>query len=411
MSTGLTAPLLARQTAANGGNSQACPEEVNAEEIVVELVPLPVHGELAPEWRALEEHSDGSFFVSWSWISCWIQSIEDIVDLRLLRAKLHGRSVGLAIFANHMERRHRIIRSRTLRLHATGQPALDSITVECNGFLVDRGMSELVVQRMLRHVLERERCWDELVLDGLWSTPGWPFSDWQLRAAVTQHANHYVDLDAVRAHSGGYLALLGSKTRSRIRRSCREYEQLGQVRIELPGDVQQALEFLEGMKVLHQKYWVARGEPGSFANAFFERFHRRLVQDAFGRGEIQLLAIDVGAHRLGYIYNFLYRGRVYNYQSGLDYHLRENQNRPGLVAHTLAIEHSARTGQRVYDFLGGDVEYKQALGTGVATMAWVVVQRDRLRFKVEAAGRALRNRMSQVRSRNVSSSTGAEAKK
>lgn len=360
--------------------------------ITVELQPLPSLFELASEWRALEERADCSFFVSWSWIGCWIEALRGTAELLLLRARLNGRTVGLAVFAPHMERRHRFITSRTLRLHATGRPELDILMVECNGFLVDRELHAPVYRRMLAHLMQRESAWHELVLDGMWETGSLPYSTRRTAVHIASHANHYVDLAAVRAAPGGYLSLLGSKTRSRIRRSVKEYEGVGELQLQCAADTAQALAFLEGLKTLHQGYWAARGEPGAFANAFFERFHRQLVRSAFPRGEIQMLAIDAGARRLGYIYNFVQRGHIYNYQSGLDYHICEKHNRPGLVAHMLAVESSARSGHRVYDYLAGDSEYKQALGTGAREMSWVTVQRDLARFRVERAGRMLLNR-------------------
>ena len=42
----------------------------------------------------------------------------------------------------------------------------------------------------------------------------------------------------------------------------------------------QADAFLDGLKNLHQRYWVGRGKPGAFAEPFFERFHRALIRRA-----------------------------------------------------------------------------------------------------------------------------------
>ena len=365
--------------------------------VTVELQPLPPLSELASEWRTLEERADASFFVSWSWIGCWIETLRGEVELLVLRARLQGRTVGLGVLAMHLERRHRLITSRTLRLHATGRPELDILMIECNGLLVDRELQAPVSRRMFAHLLQRESAWDELVLDGMWEAGSLPYSDKRTAVHIASYANHYVDLAAVRAASGGYLSLLGSKTRSRIRRSLKEYEGVGELRLQCASDTAQALAFLEGLKSYHQSYWAARGEPGAFANPFFERFHRQLVRSAFGRGEIQLLAVDAGARRIGYIYNFVRQGHIYNYQSGLDYHILEKHNRPGLVAHKLAIEFSARSGHRVYDYLAGDSEYKQALGTAVGEMSWVTVQRDRMRFRIEGAGRMLLRRARRLR--------------
>ncbi|HEX3843056.1 MAG TPA: GNAT family N-acetyltransferase [Steroidobacteraceae bacterium] len=365
--------------------------------ITVELQPLPSLFELASEWRALEERADGSFFVGWSWIGCWIEALRGTVELLVLRARLNGRTVGLGVFATHLERRHRIITSHTLRLHATGRPELDILMIECNGLLIDRELHAPVRRRMLAHLLQRESAWDELVLDGMSDAECLSHANERTAVRSASHANHYVDLAAVRAAPGGYLSLLGSKTRSRIRRSLKEYESLGELKLQCASDTTQALAFLEGLKTFHQSYWSARGEPGAFANAFFERFHRQLVRSAFARGEIQMFAVDAGARRVGYIYNFVQRGHIYNYQSGLDYQVCEKHNRPGLVAHMLAVEFSARCGHRVYDYLAGDSEYKQALGTAVREMSWVTVQRDRVRFRIEGAGRMLLNRARRLR--------------
>jgi CelD/BcsL family acetyltransferase involved in cellulose biosynthesis len=210
---------------------------------------------------------------------------------------------------------------------------------------------------------------------------------------VRPHANHYVDLAAVRDCGRGYLALLGSKTRYRIRRSCREYEKLGAIRLRRAADATEASTFLDELKALHQAYWTARGQPGAFASRYFDQFHHNLVRGAFGRGEIQLLRIDVADRPIGYVYNFLYRGRVYNYQTGFDYQVCAKGDRPGIVSHVRAIEFNAERGNAIYDFLGGDLEYKRELGTHIAGIYQVILQRDRMRFRVEDAMHTLYRRL------------------
>lgn len=361
--------------------------------IAVEFLRLPAIADLGVAWRALEQRSDCSFLTSWRWIGCWLDSLAGAAELRLLRAVLNDRVVGMGILSLHRHRRNGVIFSRTWHLHATGSRKFDILAVECNSFLVERGLEEQVSARMLNHLIEHEKKWDELALDGLSGRPSWPLADGRTRVRINKHANHYIALGAVREQKGGYLPLLGAKTRSRIRRSIREYEQFGPVVAQAAMEKSQALSFLDGLKKLHQNYWVGRGEPGAFANPFFDRFHHKLVHDGFDTGDVQIIAVNAGDRRLGYIYNFVYRGRIYNYQSGFDYELCERHNRPGLVAHACAIEFNARIGHEIYDFLGGDSEYKQALGTAAGSMSWVIVQRARLRFRLEAVGRELRDRV------------------
>jgi CelD/BcsL family acetyltransferase involved in cellulose biosynthesis len=360
--------------------------------VELSLNSLPPLLELEHDWRDLESRSDGSFFVSWSWLGCWLHSLDGAVKVSLLRATLGGCTIGLALLAHTREVRHGIIMSRRLRLHDTGQLESDGLHVECNGFLVDRQFGAQASDGMLQHLLTAEPGWDEVVMDGVSRPLAWSLTDpGAVRRTVTTRANHFVDLSEVRAKNGDYLSLLGAKTRSHIRRSRKEYKVLGDICVNAATDISGALTYFEGLKYLHQSYWTARGQPGAFANEFFERFHRRLIANSFRRGEIQLIAVEVADKKIGYIYNFVYRNRVYNYQTGFDYSICERQNRPGLVSHASVIEYNAARGNSVYDFLAGDQEYKQALGTRRDSMSWVMLQRPRLRFRFEDSMRDLRN--------------------
>ena len=362
--------------------------EARSSPIHVEFTCLPPIAALQQEWRQLEARSECSMFTSWTWIGCWIELLEGRAELRLLRALRDGRTVGLGLLAKFTERRHGVVVSRTLRLHATGRPELDILTIECNGFLVERDGADLTHAAMIDHLLDAEPDWDEAVFDGLSRMPQWPAAG--LRVLCRAKICHHIDLAAVRANRGEYLSLLGRNTRSKIRRSIREFEKLGSIQVRCAADSAQALEFLDGLKSLHQLYWIARGQPGAFAKEFFDRFHRRLVTNGIARGEIQLLAIDAGEHRLGYVYNFVHRGRVCNYQTGFNYDLIERHSRPGLIAHACSVTHNAGLGHRIYDLLAGDARYKRELGTAMTEMFWVVLQRNRVRFRLEDAARSLR---------------------
>ena len=75
-------------------------------------------------------------------------------------------------------------------------------------------------------------------------------------------------------------------------------------------------------------------------------------------------------------------GRVLFYQSGFAA-FDDPRIKPGYVCHAAAIEHAAAAGHAIYDFLGGDGRYKQSLATDETQLAWVRVQRPRLRFAIE----------------------------
>ena len=163
-----------------------------------------------------------------------------------------------------------------------------------------------------------------------------------------------------------YLRRLGANTRQQIRRSRRLY---GEVSTEIADGAEAAARIWRELEALHQVTWRRRGKPGAFARDFFRAFHERLITERLQRGEIQLLRVAAEGGTIGCLYNFVYRGRVYAYQSGLAYGT-DNRLKPGLVAHHEAIEASRRAGRRIYDFLAGGDRYKRSLATGSLNLVW-----------------------------------------
>jgi CelD/BcsL family acetyltransferase involved in cellulose biosynthesis len=283
----------------------------------------------------------------------------------------------------------------------------DEITVERNGFLVHEQFAEDALREIYRFLGDESQRWEELRLDGMLGDHTWLSREHpELRVISLERQCYFVDLNEVRAHGGGYLGMLSQNSRAQIRRSLKEYSQLAPVRATVAETMDDAFAYLDGLKRLHQAYWTSRGKPGSFSNTFFETFHRRLVRERFEFGEIQLIRIDAGGRDLGYLYNFVYDGRVSNYQSGFDYGICEKYNRPGLVAHAMAVDLNIALEQRIYDFLAGDYQYKRMLGTHSEPMTWIVLQRDRLKFRAEEGLRRLKRRI-QGSSRLSSGATAA----
>jgi CelD/BcsL family acetyltransferase involved in cellulose biosynthesis len=346
-------------------------------------------------WCELERRAEASFFQSWHWIGTWLDCLHPAVGAGFLRVEREGAVVGLGILVPRTVYRHRLLRSRGLFLNCTGDPRLDDITIEHNGFLAERGAEREVAQACVEHLLAKRADWDELFLDGMRDpelVDGLSLEHARVRTR-SRGPCRYVDLAALRAGGQEYVAALGRSTRYNIRRSLREYEKRGALKLDEATDPVRARAHLQGLSHFHQRYWKQQGEPGSFSNEFFATFHDRLIERAFSSGAIQLLRVTAGEAELGYLYNYVYRGRVYNYQSGFDYAGGSLHERPGLVSHVLAIEDALRKGHAVYDFMAGDSDYKRNLSTASQTLAWQVIQRPRLKLRIEDVLRRVRRRL------------------
>ncbi len=330
-------------------------------------------------WRALEEKARPSYFLTWGWMENWLACLPAYQAPKLAVLVDNGKTLGACFVGKRRLRRHGFVPSRALYVNATGLVDYDELCLEHNAVLAapDGGASFSALVGLL------PGAWDELFL---------PAVDGEIFAALENEslsgmrvlkdrevANYHVDLERVRSSKDGYVALLGSSTRAQMRKAQRA---AGEVTFEVAADERSALDIYEEMVALHQRSWRMRGHPGAFADAWFDRFHRRLIAMRFRHGEIQLVRLRNKDLTIGCLYNFVSAGRVLFYQCGFgapsDKHVR-----PGYLCHAHAIEHCAKQGLAIYDLLGGDARYKSSLATDETRLVWGRVQRKRLQFALE----------------------------
>ena len=307
----------------------------------------PDLAQLGPRWRALEDRADPSFFMSWSWVGCQVESRFDRPVL--LAGRSEGVDVALALFNR---------RAGALWLHETGDPALDAPFIERNGIMIARG-HELQLPELVRALPGR------LVLSGI--------SD-SLAQVVLRRDTAFVSQRRpapVLDLSDAPLQRASANTRAQIRRSMRRYEIAGPLALVRGDTVPQALAWLHELAEWHAVTWRARGQPGAFADERTLAFHHELLARGVPRGEIDLLRITAGTELVGLLYNVRRNGRVYAYQSGFVYDSSRPHLKPGLTCHTLAAAWYGARGAATYDFLGGADRYKRSLATQEDSLYWL----------------------------------------
>jgi CelD/BcsL family acetyltransferase involved in cellulose biosynthesis len=361
------------------------PREVPPIEVVVEA--MADYDRLAAQWRELEARADASFFLSWYWIGTWLRMVD--LPIYVVAAYAGERCVGLALLAHRVVTRHRVLKVSTFFLHKTGDRNEDVVTIEYNDVLAERGLEDAVRAAVLRALFERDRiggrrC-DALVWRGTVGdvTASLDALDLRWRHLDTT-TSAYVDLARIRASGEPYLAHLRSNTRRQVRRARDLYEERGPLRLERAASVPQALAFFREAGELHRRRWHERGKPGAFDYPFYVGFHERLITTGVPDGVVELVHVRAGEDTIGYLYNFVYGGRVGFYLSGLCFE-DDNRLKPGLVTHTQCIEDHVERGADVYDFMGGADRYKLNLGQPGPDMVGVAIEWPRAHLRVEAA--------------------------
>lgn len=353
------------------------------QQIDVEIQPLPPRAEVEALWRGLESRAAPSFFTSWSWIGTWLESLPADVRQYLWVARITGEVVGLGLLSRRWRKRGPMPVCEAWYLNATGDVDYDIVWIEHNDLLVDVRFGDDVRAAMVGYWRTVAGPASELHLPGL-TGDGWAQSiGGDLERVADVQASGCVALGPVREKQLDFTPLVSGHARRFIRRSLKEYQTLGPLSVTVADNVDEANVYLHKLTDLHQSRWTAKGEAGVFSGNFFVAFHRRLIARCLPRGEVQLLRVRAGERDIGYLYSFIRGPRLYVYQSGFDYGLLQKHGRPGLITHTLAIQHNASLGFDAYDLMAGESQYKSTLSTVCETMSWVVLRKPALRFKLE----------------------------
>ncbi len=352
-------------------------------------------------WSYLLSKSNHSFFLSIDWIFTWLSTLPKEQKIICVVGYI-ANEPSLAFFIGKRKRtRDKLFNSQSLYLNTTGIEYYDDLTIEYNSILVSSCINEEIYPHVWSDTikyLDSFIKWDELYIPGATEQMHFLCNKMikthkdTLHCDVRKNVNsYYVDLKKIRANSMDYSSLLSSKRRAQIRRSIKEYEKKGEIRISHAETIEDALSMLNGLAELHQQEWSKRGHPGAFSNNFFFNFHKQLIENSFENGRIQLLRFHTDSYTIGYKYNFIYGRDILSYQSGYNY-LNNKKLQPGIVSLYLAIVYNAKMNYNTYDFLAGDSEHKRSLSTDANKISWLVLQKKRKRFLLERILRKIKNR-------------------
>ena len=354
--------------------------------VTVTLRPLDRPAAVEPMWRDLEERADGSFFLSWLWVGTWLHHRPPGSAPHLLVARRGEQVVGLAVLCRRTLWRFALLRTRCWLLHESGDPVFDRLFVEYNGILADRRCADAVLAASFGWLSRHLPGFDDMLLAGLDAAAEAAARRAAGDAGLAVRLHHadaaqWVDLAGLRG-SEDYRATLGKNTRAALKRALRLYGERGPVTFRTAATAAEALADFAALEPLHQASWVARGQAGAFANPAFRPFHRDLIAAGVPTGLVRLCRVDAGDRAIGFLYNFVWRGRVMNYQGGFAYEA-DNRLKPGLVSHVLAIEDTLARGEGVYDFMSTPAGHKPLLSNGGQPMNWLAAGPDRLGRRVE----------------------------
>ncbi len=350
---------------------------------------------LAPEWQALAHGQTPGHFLSSRWIETWLDVYGHDLGTEIWTRREAGALVGGTLLTTRSERRGPVP-VRCVYLQSAGANPGEGVRSEYNAVLASEPTRDATTRALVRSLLAAGA--DEVIAEGFEAgdqarlaaaLPGW-------EADTLWSEDRWVDLADVRDQGVAYRHhCLSKNTRGQANRTLNAFAKIGPVETEVAATAERALAIYEELVELHQASWTARGGPGAFASERFRRFHAEFIRRAFADGLVQLVRVSAGEETIGALYNFVDRGRILFYQSGLSYR-DDNRYRPGIAAHVSAIERCLELGFDAYHFLAGDEHtprYKQSLSNRANRLAWTTFRRPGLKTRAIDGLRAVKRRL------------------
>jgi CelD/BcsL family acetyltransferase involved in cellulose biosynthesis len=360
---------------------------------------------LTAPWRALLDRAAApSLSKTPTWLLAWWRQFGGLEGRKLCVIALHDATSSELVALIPLCRRtvmvRRVLPIRRLELLATGEEQADEICSDYTGAIVAAGYeaeAAEVTGRLL--VGGRLGGFDHLVMPRMSGEDPFPAA---LAAALGRaglqttleedSACPYVPLPST---FEAYRQRLDRDRRYVVTRSLRELEKwagpAGYARVVARTPAQLA----EGRAILHSLHgerWSANGHDGVFTSDRFTRFHddvmTSLLDSADGRLELQWLV--VAGRPVVVLYNVVYRGRVYFYQSGRKLDVPKGL-KLGLAAHALALRAAMEEGHAEYDFLAGASQYKRQLALAKHPLVTLSAAAPSVRARTAVAAAAALN--------------------
>jgi CelD/BcsL family acetyltransferase involved in cellulose biosynthesis len=348
----------------------------------IRLVPSSDIATVAQVWNAVDEQAaTGTLATSWTWTSTWLRHYGDHVQYQFAVAERGREPIGIALLV--LSRRGpRPFPLRSLHLGTAGEPAGHSVSVEYNDLLcapADRSAVAVALAETIRLLPG----WDELGVDGFRPDTARALQA-RLPFDAREDASWTIRFDPARPVLDG----LSASTRRLVRQSS---ECLEPAEPELAASAEAAADVLAELASLHQRRWVAVGEPGAFASTLRSGFLRDLVAAWQPDGRILLYRLRGREGTLGCVLGFVENGRFLYYQGGMQ-QFTSNRKRAGLLCHTVFAEDCRRRGLAEYELLAGDAQYKRQLSGGAANpLVWGRYARPSLRGRAVSGARWARS--------------------
>jgi len=316
---------------------------------------------LRGEWdRLLEQSPARSIFLSWEWLFYWWIHFGKGKELHviLFRDEDTKQLCGIAPFCRDEVKKYNYVNIRRMKFLGVDRVGSDFLD-----FIILPGREAAVFAALGRHLAAHRLLWDVVEI-----------SDVDKRSTTTRHMREHLRKQFGYFERPGatcpyirlpgdykeYIRSLSMKMRSELRKKTRKVEENRELTIVVHSPGENLMEVFDQMFVLHDKGFRYQGcganAESSFRGEDIRRFHYDIVPGFAAAGWLTMISLMHRMTRIGSIYAFQYKDRMFCYQTGYD--RRWDRWSIGTVLLGHSIKDSIARGLAEFHFLRGKEDYK-----------------------------------------------------
>jgi CelD/BcsL family acetyltransferase involved in cellulose biosynthesis len=314
---------------------------------------------LRAAWETLlPKATHASIFMTWEWQCTWWRHYGAGRPLRVIVAEDANGVCAIVPLYVQPQPFAPGLKAAVLRFVGTGA---DTSPDDLDP-LIDSAHAGALAERLAAFVLEELPGWDVLHLTDLHATSSFRMAleqklanakRWRVRTGVSARIS-YLRLPATWDE---YLQTLSRDRRGTVRRTRRKVESESGAKFFVWQDGPGLDAAIDRLVVLHRQRWTDKGEAHAFSTSAYVNFHRAVMHACFAQDRLRLYCLEVEGAIIAMYYCYRFENQVFYFQGGFDPAFE--RLRPGLCLMGYAIEQSIAEGNKIFDMLRGEYDYKR----------------------------------------------------
>ncbi len=268
-------------------------------------------------------------------------------------------------------------KTREIRFLCTGEREEDEVFSEYLDFLIKKGKEDQVLSLFMAFLSGSDKKWDQFVIDNYLpdsfiNLKLLPFLNRKKYSIIKHDVGLRYYLKLPETIEKFYADKKGSFY-SGLKRKYRKLIKVKDIKCEVISDVNLVSEYIDAMKILHNKRWKSEDAHGVFESDVFFQFHKAVSKKIIKDKYLFLLVIRDKNEVVSVIYGYIYNGVLSFYQSG---YLGNEYNKLSIggVSHLFAIEYAIEQNLLVYDFMLDSFDsYKSKFKCDTSSMCTSIV--------------------------------------